>query len=466
MLLLFYSSSNDRWIVLIILLLLFSIPMMLFPVPKVNDLFYLEAVSKRFMAGELQHVDTWDNTSFLFLLIFSPIHQLVGYSQGVSIVIASLTILWAASNVTLAINQYTNTAQKNVLPAFLFYFLALLSLPSLFFTPSHLSLLLVSLGFSRLLAALKGGRKNDDNWLATGFYFGLSVIVLPPTILLPLTIIVSIALYATFSSRQITSYIIGSLLPSGVLLLIYYLIEDLPFVWDHFYLYNLKVELQEISLGTIELLKLIVLGLFLITFLPSVFSLTIVHFQNVYNYQLFAWTVISVVIIFFFNGDWSYWYLLVVPATYFATMLLNTKKVSFFSELLAIVLVVSSVLASYYYLFPTIPLRGKNVPETSELIIPLQTEVNTQSIWVTSDQYWYYDHYHPSTPFLKPELYSYHLQNLEQEKIAIQWYQYLSENPPDIIIDPTGKVERIFYFLPFLSKNYVPQGEGLYLIED
>ena len=451
MLRLFATVSRERLVFFLLLAAALIAPPLTMNWPESPEYWHFLALSDYLLEGKLLYAEVWDDTSWLFAYLFASINYLGQNSITFLQILGALLLFLSALRFGMAINRFTQTSQSNMLPALISLVLVLMAAPNWMLSPILLATLFQVLALYRMLKSFNKGA-DDEEFMLSGFFYGLSALVLFPTLFLGIAQILTFLILSNKTIRSVAYYIFGLLVPLLLLLLVYYLMDKLPELMGHFVLAHLQAQplhgLSSISV----VIKLGIMAFLLLISIPSISGRTSYHVQNLKNYSMGIYLLMVVLVSLFWLEPADGALLLTLPTTYFFTLRINTTGTGFINEALFLTVLGGLLVYSYHQ-------AGK------ERSLPDNEVLRGQRVWVVNGSYEKYYQTEPCTPYLNPKLSQEHLDKLHDPYMAIAFYRNFIQDKPVLIYDNGQAMEKIDRYLPLIRKDYVKLDAQLYKIK-
>lgn len=455
----FRINDPYRLLSLLVMLILASLPFLISLPPATLQEIHGFVVGES-IGNKLMYVEIIDKTPPLMALTDGVLNFFFGRSLMAGHIIALLIIFFQASYFGILLINNKAYNESNYLPSLVCGFLCFYSFDLLAITPELLASGFLLLALNSIFKEIEFRVERDSIVLNLGVFLGLaSLYVFSYTVFLFGSVLILI-LFARASARKVLLLFFGYAIVHGILLIYYYSLGRADELWANFYIPSLSFSGSvSVSVQAIFLLGIIPL----IYFIFSMFMLTreahFTRYQSQLFQVMFLWLVYGLIQVFITPALTPHSFITFIPPlSYFIShylLLINRKWIAeTMLWLLMIGLLTVNFLSkegvikkiSYAGIF----IQDKTIPETGKRIMMLGDDVSVYSEnklggyfldWTLSRKY-----------FEHPDYYS----NLSKINRSFM------DDPPEIIYDKSGLMEKICDRIPSVKNSYRKEGEIYY----
>ena len=466
-----FFRFNDPYRMVFIFLLLIAIrlPVMIADDTLTNaDLHYM-VIGEKMNQGAQLYIGIWDNIAPLAAFTYWILDLLFGRSL-LAYQLLSLLLVTIQAGIFNRILLNSKAFNENSYAPALIYALCM----SLFFdfftlTPMLMSLTFILLTLGYLFSHIEIRAKRDEQIFSIGLFLGIAALFYLPVILLAPATLLILAFFTGTVFRRYLLLSFGVMLPL-LLLIGYYLLID--GVRDFYYnFFNPWLAFEGESL--IEFKSLIwIIGIPALFTLMGLIKITqgmrFTNFQIRLTQVMFIWLIFSITLMFFGAEVTPAKFMILAPPVafyishYFLTFRKTLKSEILFSIFfLSVILVSLGTFFDFFFTSRFVAYEKLLVAET-----PYDELVRGRSIVVLSDQVDIYKNARLATPYLNWPLSRPLFDEPEYYDNLVKIYNTFREDPPEVIIDPTGKIEKVSAFIPWLEANYTKGDSDIYLLNN
>lgn len=423
-------------------------------------------IGEKMSDGARLYIQIWDNIAPFAAYTYWLIDILFGRSHFAYQLIAMflVTIQAGLFNKILLDNKALN--ENSYIPALVYVLCMSLFFDFFTLTPMLMSITFLLPALDHLFQHIEIRAKRDEQIFSIGLYIGIAALFYLPVILLAPAILLILVLFTGTVFRRYMLLSFGVILPLLLLISYYLLING---VRDFYYnFFNPWMEIEGETL--IKFSSLIwIIGI------PAIYTvmglIKISQGMRFTNYQvrltqvMFIWLIFSIALMFFGAEVTPAKFMILVPpaAFYISHYFITFKKgwkseVSFLIFFLSIVFVSLGTFFDFFFTTRFIAYEKLLVEET-----PYDELVDGKNVVVLGDNVDVYKNAKLATPYLNWSLSKPLFQYPEYYDNLVQIYDNFKQDPPEIIIDPEGKIEEVSPFIPWFTSQYEKRGDHIYL---
>lgn len=448
-----FFRINDpyRLIGLFIILLVVTLPLFIKPVPPSIPELKTIAVGFKVQEGFNLYQNLITDTPPLAAWFDRVFYVITGDSVILRRIIAFfLLFLFSGFSGIMFINR-KSFPENTYLPSLIFSLLVLLSPYTLSLTGYLIGFGFVLLGLNKLFREIEFGNRSDENVFAIGLFVGISSLLdFSFIIYLPGSTVV-LLLFTRIPVRKHLLMVTGGLLPHFLLISWHFAFGDLPEFWRYFYQANLNAFGQ----NYVDLRSFLYMGAVPLFFLLlSVFVLNrearLTKYQSQLLQVMFIWMIIALVQIVMIKKNHPQVLITLIPSfTFYITYLLLVIRRKRFAEAYLWLLLTGMVATCYlsrYELIERIDISG---------LIPGQpAPVSGKRVLLLGDQPAIFLQNVPATGFIDWELSRQFFEHPKSYTNVGYVYSQLTQDTPEVIIDPQNLMDPIFERMPDLKARY------------
>jgi hypothetical protein len=432
------------------------------------DLHFM-VIGEKMNDGAQLYVQVWDNIAPFAAFVYWIIDILFGRSHLAYQLLAMLLVMIQAGlfNKILLDNKAIN--ENSYIPALIYVLCMSLFFDFFTLTPMLMSITFLLLALNYLFQHIEIRAKRDEQILSIGLYIGIAALFYLPVILLAPATLLILVLFTGTVFRRYLLLSFGVILPLLLLIGYYLLING---VRDFYYnFFNPWMEIEGEAL--IKFSSLIwIIGI------PAIYTIMglvkISQGMRFTNYQIrltqvmFIWFIFSIGLMFFGAEVTPAKFIILVPPAafyishYFITFRKGLKsEISFSIFFLSIVFVSLGTFFNFFFTTRFIAYEKLLVDKT-----PYDELVQGKNVVVLGDNIDVFKDAKLATPYLNWSLSKPLFENPEYYDNLVKIYTSFKEDPPQIIIDPEGKIEEVSTFIPWFLSQYEKRGDTIYLLSN
>lgn len=454
-----FFRFNDpyRMVFIFLLLLAIRLPIIIADGTLTHADLHFMVIGEKMSEGARLYVQIWDNIAPFAAFVYWIIDILFGRSHLAYQLIAMflVTIQAGLFNKILLDNKALN--ENSYIPALIYILCNSLFFDFFTLTPMLMSITFLLLALNHLFKHIEVRAKRDEQILSIGLYIGIAALFYLPVILLaPATLFILLFFTGTVFRRYLLLSF-GVILPLLLLIGYYLLING---VRDFYYnFFNPWMDIEGETLIRVSSL-LWIIGV------PAIYTLMglikISQGLRFTNYQLrltqvmFIWFIFSIGLMFFGAEVTPAKFIILVPpaAFYISHFFITFRKglkseISFSIFFLSIVFVSLGTFFNFFFTTRFIAYEKLLVEET-----PYDKMVEGKSIVILGDKIDVFKDAKLATPFLNWSLSKPLFENPDYYDNLVKIYTAFKEDPPQVIIDPEGKIEKVSPKIPWFSSRY------------
>lgn len=358
-------------------------------------------------------------------------------------------------------NQMTLLNERNYVLAFIYFVLAC-SAPDFFLlSPDLMATTFMLFAVYFLFQEMKESN-TDDNLLAMGWSFGLALVFNVHFIYFALMIVLSLILYTTLNARKLVLMLLGACIPYG-LIGIYYVFND---EFNYFFYEGILFPLFTKSSNYVSYLEL--LAIFGVTLFIGVIAVLKVYASQGYvNFKVRCQTVFVLWII---SGilcalmsekhSWYTYYSLIVPFSYFISAFFIAIKKRFVRMIFVYSFLASCFYGGFHYAFKS---DNTLVDYTRMEVMPSDT-TSYSSLLVVGDRYDKYLYSPLGSRFLNWKIAKQYFEGMDYFNLVLKMNAAFEAEKPEVIYDPEGYMEQVFYRIPAIDSMYTQRKPNYYFL--
>lgn len=464
-----FFRFNDpyRMVFIFLLLLAIRLPIIIGNGTLTHADLHFMVIGEKMSDGAQLYVQIWDNIAPFAAYVYWIIDILFGRSILAYQLLSILLVIVQAGlfNKILIDNKAMN--ENSYIPA-LVYILCM----SLFFdfftlTPMLMSITFLLLALNHLFQHIEIRAKRDEQIFSIGLYIGIAALFYLPVILLAPATLLTLALFTGTVFRRYMLLSFGVILPVLLLIGYYLLING---VRDFYYnFFNPWMEIEGETLIKFSSLIWIIGIPAIYTFLALVKisqGMRFTNYQVRLNQVMFIWLLFSIGLMFFGAEVTPAKFMIIIPpaAFYISHFFINLRKgwkseVSFAIFFLSIVFVSLGTFFNFFFTTRFIAYEKLLVDKT-----PYDELVKGKNVLVLADNVDIYKNAKLATPYLNWSLSRPLFQYPEYYDNLVQIYNNFKQDPPQVIIDPEGKIDEVSPFIPWFALQYEKRGDNIYIL--
>jgi len=450
----------------LLLIIIIQMPFFITGMPITLPEIEWHTIGNKLMAGSELYVDVYHPTGPISGLIYWMLSVLFFNSYFIYKLIALILILVQATifNVILIDNKAYN--QNTYIPAVVYGLLMMSVEDFSTLSPQLICLTFVLMGIDLTFRKIEGRKKDDLSVLKIGLYYGISMLIYPPSFLFIFPTIISFLFFTNTLLRRYLLLFLGFFLPFILMWIKFFWfgqLKDLNF--------NFWFALWPNSTGGWLSWKPL-FGTFLIPIIYFILSFFRVSQSTAFiNYQvrlqkfMLLLLLFACLIVMVDYHKTSHILVILIPfLAFFITHLFLLMKKRFLSEVFFITFIALLILQNYigsfgwlseYKLFD---IRDQFYIENS-----LAMNEEGQKILVLGDNISLYYKSELGTPYLSWNRADKQFSNMDQFDVVLKVFENFNKDLPKIIYDQNDRVPELFRKIPRLKKNYEYSGNQMYI---
>ncbi len=455
-----YFRINDpyRLISLLVLLILASLPFLIdlpgITVQELRDLVMGEVVGNKML-----YVKIIDRTAPMMALFDGFLNFIFGRSLLARHILALIIIFFQASYFGILLINNKAYNESSYVPSLIFGFLCFFSFDLLAVTPELLASTLLLLGLNNLFKEIEFRVDRDSIVLNMGVFIGIaSLFVFSYTIFLIGAIFILIV-FARASFRKISLVLFGYGLVHAILITSYYCYEQTDELWIHFYLANFS----GMSRTLVGMKSILILGAVpMLYFIFSLFMLTrearFTKYQSQLFQAIFLWLAISMIQIWFTSDLTPHsFFTLIPPIAYFVSHYLLLIRRKSIAETMLWIFVMGLLTINGLSRYER--LSGVEYSSLFPSASKYEKEITGKKIMILGDDMSLFRENKLAGYFLDWNLSRKYFERPDYYENIIKINKSMSEDPPDVIIDPGNLMGPVISRIPALEKKYRRENE-------
>jgi hypothetical protein len=455
-----FFRVNDPYRLLGVLLVMIaaSFPLLLksdlITVQELKDMVLGEALNN----GKTMYTQLIDDTPWLASKFAQWTETLFGRSLTARHILALVLLFFQAVYFSLILVRNKAYSENNYFPALIFGVLCFFSFDVLSLSDELWASVFLLFAISNLFTEIEFRVQRDETILNLGVYVGIaSLFVFSYSIFLVGTYIILLA-FARISFRKTLLLFFGFLFPHALLIAFYYFKDGLPELYHSFYGANLTLSsVALVSWQSLLWLSFAILIYFFFSIMMLSREARFTRYQSQLLQVMFIWLLIALLNIIVARERSPHSFITLVPSlAYFISHYLLLIRRKWIAEMMLWLFIITIVgiasLARWNKL---------DRVDYSALLVKTQTkdvEVKGKKILVLSARMDLYQNNEMAGYFLN--------WNLSKEIFELNHYYHdlvlinesFQKDPPEVIIDEQGQMNKIFSRLPLIAKQYERKG--------
>ncbi len=422
---------------------------------------------KNLIIGEKVH-----EGNSLYTELVDPVGPFAGWFNGVlnllfgrsllaRHILAFILIFLQACYIGIVFANKKAFAENSYIPSLIAGILFTFSFDTLSLTPELLGAGFLIPALNNLFKEIEFREQRDESIFNLGLYISLASLFSFSYSVYIIGALIILIIFTRSSPRKLFLLFLGFLLPHGLLLSSYYLMDGLTYIWHYYYLPNLNWNaVQYVPNHSLWMLAILPLSFLAISFIAMNRDARLSKYQTQLVQSMFFWLLFSVIQVLYSKDLRPQNFISLIPGlSFFIThflLLINRKK---FAEMYIWILLLGSVSISYasrYNLIEKISYDNLLVPD-------LKPEQTGKRILVLDDNWSTYRYNQLASPFLEWRLTKTIFSNPQYYKNVIQVDEGIMGDPPEVIRDPDDLLGPFLQRIPELKKTY--HRSGIYYIK-
>lgn len=456
--LLTFFRVNDPYRIplLFVLLLLVRLPIFLsddyLTLPELNWML----VGENLAEGDQLYTQLWENIGPLSALVYHLVDLVFSRSQVAYVILAALLITYQCLIFNDFLLRKKAFHENTYVPALVYALITCLSFDFYTLSPVLLSLTWVLLALRNIFYRIES-QSRDVRILSTGIFIGLAALCYLPSVIYLISSLLAYLFFANLSLRRFFMLLYGFALPLLVAFTYFYLFEASSGFAQQ-YLLSFRTIERNPYIGD---WRLLIIGITPLVFLIiSVYRLG--RYKRYTNQQSKLQGVMGIKIVaalatLLLVRQLAPYHLLyfVPPVAFFVTHFLLIIRRILIAELVAVGLAFLLIFNGYALLFNFFSLQ--QVTHSDQLMIqPTAYDdlVAGKKVLMLGKQINIYQKARLATPYLNWSLASKQLTNLDDFKNVSFVYDAFRNDMPELIIDESGLMPRVFERIPAIAATY------------
>ena len=307
---------------------------------------------------------------------------------------------------------------------------------------------------------------SDDNLLALGWSFGISLAFNIHFIYFALMFFFSLLMYSTPNLRKLMLLLLGVCIPYGLISL-YYVLQG---GFNYFFYESIVMALYASPTNYIDYVGvLIIFGVTM--FVGGVALVKVYGAQGYINYKVRCQTVFVIWIICGVlcglmneKHSWYSYFSLVVPVSYFISGFFMTIRKNWMRFVFVYSFIAACVLGAFNESIVTN--KKESLIEYDRMIVDLKDSTNYGQILVLDDDYSLYLNNQVGSRFLNWKVASTYFDHMNYYNLVIKVNTAFEKEKPYLIFDPKHKMKEVLYRIPALNEHYEQRSPGHYFLKD
>ncbi len=415
--------------------------------------------------GNLIYADVWSTIPPLAAGFYWGIVSLFGKSVLSLRILAIILVILQALVLNRALIRQDIYNEKTYIPALLYVLFMNISTDFMTLSPQLLSLTFLILALNYLLKPEERGR--NDELLSAGIYLGVAFFFNFSAIFYLFLSVVIIILFRASSWRGILNLFYGFLSIVVIHISFFFISDGLPnFAFQYLSSIFVGGTIHQISITDL-LIQLSIPILLLIIAVIRVFRETaFINYQVSCQQIMVLWGIVAGLSILSAPRFNPSQFIFIVPVLSFFVahqLLLIRKKIAeIYINGIIVITFILGVSGIFFQKSEYWPINYEGFWANLEI----SKEYENQKIIVLGESNEYYLNNRLATPYLNWDLANdIHFSRMNQYSVIQSVYDAFSTNPPVIIIDEKGVMDKVFYHIPELSKKYDKVSDKIYKLK-
>ena len=459
-----FFRINDPYRLLAILffLILFSLPLLIDPPQLTRPELKSMVVGEALHNGQLMYAEVYDSTPPLAAVSFSIVDWMMGRSVTGRQIAALIMLFFQAAFFAILLINNKAYSDNTYVPGFIYGLLCFMSFDFLSVTPELLGSTVLLLALNNLFREIEFRIQRDETIVNVGFYIGLSSLFVFTYSIFLVAAFTILLIFTRVSFRKSLLLLIGFALPHVVLIVLFFYWNQLPMLWNNFYLENiLHTDTNLISGKSLLLLGLVPLVYVVFSLFTTSREGRFTKYQSQIFQVLFLWLVFCVIEIFLTRQLTPHSLIIMIPSlAYFFSHFLVLIRRKWLGELALWSLVGGVLLMNF------LSEQGSTAVDYSRMLVGTpkqQLPVMNKRVMMLGDDISVYRTNQLGGYFLDWRLSERALTGMTYYNDVVQVDEMFRTFPPDIIVDQQGIYSKLVQRIPSLSTKYKKQGENLYV---
>ena len=455
-----YFRINDpyRLISLLVLLTLAGLPLLI-DLPHMMFQELKDIVLGEVVGNKILYVEIVDRTAPMMAVTDGVLNFIFGRSLLARHILALIVIFFQASYFGILLINNKAYNESTYVPSLIFGFLCFFSFDLLATTPELLASTLLLLALNNLFKEIEFRVDRDSIVLNLGVFLGLaSLFVFSYTTFLIGTVFILIV-FARTTFRKILMLLVGYGLVHAVVFTLYYCYGRTDDLWTHFYATNFS----GVSVGLVGMKSIFILGAVpLVYFVFSLLMLTrearFTKYQSQLFQTIFLWLAIATLQVWLTTERTPHsFFTFIPPAAYFIShylLLIRRKWIAEFMLWIFILGLLSVNLLSRYHL-----LKYVEYASIFPIASQYEKEIANKKIMILGNDLSLFQQNKLAGYFLDWDLSRKYFEQPDYYENIIKINKAITEDPPDVIIDPDRLMGPIVERIPSLENRYRKEKE-------
>lgn len=426
-------------------------------VPLLVPEFQWMLLGEKLSEGFLLYGEIEDHTAVLSGAVFWIMDSLFGRSHLAHQFVSFLLIMVQAISLNLIINKFDILKERNYFPALVYIFISSLFVDFYVVSPVLLGTTFVILGFGKLFQILKNGN-NDELSFHLGLSLGLAVLFYKPLSLFLVLALLNLLLYSNTIFRRYIISLFSFIFPLLLIITYFYWRHSLSGFIEFFFLKSFSVTThwyQDLTGILFILVPVLILGVF--GFFALLKANGYINYQTKCHYVFLHWLVVGSISVLFASEVSLFSFLIILPPiTLFVSAFFLEMRIKWLAEIYFLVFIIIALM--FGYSLDNAPWSTYNFTSLKKIVLYEKSIPSEGRLLVLSDDISYYKGNKVATRILNWRVSSKYFSQLNDYNNISYLYSLIKEDFPDVIIDPDGYCNQLFYHLPEVSKNYSKSG--------
>ena len=460
MLLRFFRINDPyRLVGLLVILILLSLPFFIDPVAVTLSELRSFVVGEAIHDGKLMYIQVYDSTPPFAAAIFGAADWLFGKSLTARHILSLTLIFFQAAffAIVLIVNKAYN--DNTYLPGLIFGLLCFLSFDFLTFSPELLASTFLLLALNNLFKEIEFRIQRDEIILNLGVSLGMATLLVFSYVIFLVGALIILIVFTRINLRKALLLVFGFALPHMVLITLYFYLGHTAELWQNYYSPNLTLDVIRL----ISFKSILTLGIVpIVYFVFSMFMLNrearFTKYQSQLFQVMFLWLLVGVIHVFVARELSLQGFIIFIPSlAYLVSHYLLLIRRRWIAEMMLWLFMISLVSMNLLTRYGRI--ARVNFVEMFPKTSPYEKVASDRKVMALCDDISVYSQGKLAGYFLNWKLSRTIFEQPDYYENILLINEAFETDPPDLIIDPKGLMEKIFDRIPKLKPLYKKEGE-------
>jgi len=451
-----FFRINDpyRLLGLFILLILLGLPFFIDPAPATLQELKSFVLGEAIRDGKLMYIQVFDSTAPWTANTFGLINWLFGRSLIIQHSLALVLIFFQAAFFAVLLIQNKAYNDNTYVPALVFGLLCFFSFDLLSFSPELLASTVLLLALNNLFKEIEFRIQRDEIILNLGVFLGVATLLIFSYVVFLFGTIFILFLFTRLSARKLLLLLFGFILPHALLITLYFLRGEAPSLWQNFYVPNLTFHgTAFITLSSIIALCALPFGYFVFSLFMLNREARFTKYQSQLFQVMFQWMLFCLVQVLVTREFTPHSLIIFIPSlAYFIShylLLIRRKWIANTMLWIFLIGILAVNLLSRYNKLNRINYATLFPGES-----PYSRAIKNQRVMVLTDDKGVYQQNRLAGYFLDWDLSRKVFEEPDYYENVMLVHHVFKSDPPEVIIDPSGLMNRFFDRIPEWKAGY------------